>query len=86
MQEQLEGYRRLMEKPYVQAKDLLEAGVQPGPDIRDGLAYLHKLRLADVDREEALTQTLGYIRALHRCDGSEKNRNAGRKEKKTGDR
>ncbi|MBO6014498.1 MAG: HD domain-containing protein [Oscillospiraceae bacterium] len=86
LREQLEGYRRLMERPYVQAKDLLEAGVQPGPDIREGLAYLHKLRLADVDREEALTQTLGHIRARHRSDGSEKNRNADREEKKTGDR
>ena len=78
LREQLEGYRELMARPYVQAKDLLEAGMRPGPEIREALAFAHKLQLAGVSREEALTQTLGTMRSLHKSDGSEKGGHADR--------
>ena len=81
---QLEGYRSLMAKPYVQAKDLLDAGMQPGPEIREAMTFLHKLQLSGVDREEALSQALGYMRSQHKSGGSEKRENADTKQK-TGD-
>ena len=81
---QLEGYRSLMAKPYVQAKDLLDAGMQPGPEIREAMAFLHKLQLSGVDREEALSQALGYMRSQHKSGGSEKRENSDTKQE-TGD-
>ena len=43
-------------------RDLVEAGVQPGPVFTEALEYAHKLRLAGVPKEEQLSQTLGMIR------------------------
>ena len=60
--ERLQEYRRTMEKPYVQGADLIAAGLHPGPEFSDVLAYAHKLRLAGVEKENALKQTLAYAR------------------------
>ena len=43
-------------------RDLVEAGVKPGPGFTEALAYAHKLRLAGLSKEDQLRQTLGYIR------------------------
>jgi len=51
-----------MSKPYVQGRDLIEAGVEPSEKFSDYLDYAHKLRLAGVDKNAALKQTLAYIR------------------------
>lgn len=60
--ERLAVFRRLMAEPCVLGRDLLEAGLTPGPEFSDILAYAHKLRLAGVDRDNALKQTLAYAR------------------------
>ena len=60
--ERLAIYRETMAKPYVMGRDLIEAGLSPGPDFSDILSYAHKLRLAGIEKESALKQTLAYAR------------------------
>ncbi|MCQ2451540.1 MAG: HD domain-containing protein [Oscillospiraceae bacterium] len=58
LQERLIIYRQTMAKPCVTGTDLLEAGLKPGPIFSEALAFSHKLRLAGVEKESALKQTL----------------------------
>ena len=51
-----------MARPYVQGRDLIEAGLKPGNDFGEALQYAHKMRLAGVEKKNALAQTLAYIR------------------------
>ena len=63
----LERFRRfeeLMKRPYVKESDLINAGVEPYVDITEVLAYAHKLRLAGLDKDEQLRQSLAYARTL----------------------
>lgn len=62
LKERLAHYQMLMSRPFVQGRDLVEAGIRPGADFSDALAYAHKMRLAGVPKPEALSQTLAYIR------------------------
>lgn len=55
-------YEEYMSRPYVMGKDLIGAGLTPGKDFSDILAYAHKLRLAGVPKDSALKQTLSYAR------------------------
>lgn len=64
LQERLSYYKELMSRPFVQGRDLVEAGINPGPDFSEALAYSHKMRHAGVPKDEALSQTLAYIRKL----------------------
>ncbi len=64
LSERLEKYKSLMARPFVQGRDLIEAGLEPGEYFSDALAYAHKLRLAGIDKESALKQTLAYARKL----------------------
>lgn len=66
----LSGYYELMALPQVMGKDLLAAGVTPGPEFSEALAYSHKLHLAGIPKEDALHQTLSYIRKAAGRDGS----------------
>ena len=58
----LQIYLDTMAKPYVMGRDLVAAGLKPDARFSDILAYAHKLRLAGVEKEEALVQTLAYAR------------------------
>ncbi len=64
--ERLDRYREIMARPFVMGKDLIAAGLKPGPYFSDVLAYAHKLRLAGVEKESAMKQTLGYARKYER--------------------
>jgi tRNA nucleotidyltransferase (CCA-adding enzyme) len=64
LQERLSYFEELMSRPYVQGRDLVEAGVKPGADFSEALAYSHKMRLAGVQKKEALAHTLAFIRKL----------------------
>ena len=59
-------FRELMAKPYVMGRDLIDAGLKPGADFTQILEYAHKLRLAGIDKENALKQTMGYARNLNK--------------------
>ena len=60
--ERLEIYNDIMSKPFIQGRDLIEAGLEPNEKFSDYLDYAHKLRLAGVDKEAVLKQTLAYAR------------------------
>ena len=62
--ERLAMFRELMAKPYVMGRDLIDAGLNPGAEFTQILDFAHKLRLAGVDKESALKQTLGFARSL----------------------
>ncbi len=55
-------FHETMAQPCVKGADLVSAGLRPGPQFSDYLAYAHKLRLAGVDKQSALRQTLAYAR------------------------
>ena len=57
-------YCEYMARPYVMGRDLIQSGLQPGPEFSEILAYAHKLRLAGVEKENQLKQTLAYARSL----------------------
>lgn len=60
--ERLATYREYMARPYVMGKDLIDQGLTPGKSFSELLEYAHKLRLAGVDKELALKQTLALAR------------------------
>lgn len=57
-------YREYMARPCVSGKDLVLAGISPGPVFSEALAYAHKLHLAGIEKEQALKQTLSYAAKL----------------------
>ena len=62
--ERLAIYRETMERPFVMGRDLVEAGLKPDKNFTDILAYAHKLRLAGVEKDAALKQTIRYAESL----------------------
>ena len=64
--ERLAVFRELMSRPYVMGRDLIEAGLKPGADFTEILAYAHKLRLAGIPKDSALKQTLAYARQVRK--------------------
>ena len=72
LDDRLAFYRKTMAAPYVQGRDLLEAGLAPGKDFSDYLAFAHKLRLAGVKKDNALRQTLAYAGILREKQATER--------------
>ena len=64
--DRLRLYEEIMAKPHVMGRDLIEAGLEPGDDFAEILGYAHKLRLAGIEKESALKQTLTYARKLRK--------------------
>ena len=60
--ERLKIYDETMAKDYVKGQDLIDNGLIPDKDFSDILSYAHKLRLAGIEKENALKQTLAYAR------------------------
>lgn len=60
--DRLNVFYKMMQEPYVTGEDLIAAGLTPCDEFSDILGYAHKLRLAGVNKEHALTQTLSYAR------------------------
>lgn len=54
-------YRARMDRPFVMGRDLMAAGVRPGPEMGRALAYAHGLRLAGADKTEQLQRTLEWL-------------------------
>ncbi len=70
--ERLEIYKRIMAQPHMTGKDLIAAGFQPDKTFSEMLTYAHKLRLAGVDKETVMKQTVAYRRKLSKTSKSEK--------------
>ena len=64
LRERLAIYKKITSGPWIGGADLAEAGFEPGPDYSEILEYAHKLRLAGINRDAALKQTLAYARKL----------------------
>jgi len=64
LKEMLAVYRQRMARPYVMGADLVQAGFAPDKDFKETLDYAHKLRLAGIPKEEALRQSVAYLRKL----------------------
>ena len=66
LREMLALYRARMSEPYLQGRDLIDAGLEPGPLFTEALACAHKLRLAGLPFDQQLKQTLGYLSSLRK--------------------
>lgn len=64
LMERYEKFCRIMERPFVSGKDLIEAGISPGEEMAQILEYAHKLRLAGLEKENVLRQSLAYARSV----------------------
>lgn len=64
--ERLRVFNETMSKPYVMGRDLIEAGLEPGEHFGELLEYAHKLRLAGVDKDQALKQVLAYAKKMEK--------------------
>ena len=62
LRELLEVYRERMRRPCVTGRDLIEAGVTPGPALGRALERAHALRLEGRSPQEQLEQALACIR------------------------
>ena len=60
--EELAAYKERMAQPSVMGADLIAAGMKPGKQMGEALAHAHKLHLSGMPKEQALSQTLAYIR------------------------
>lgn len=58
LKERYEAYLMTMSRPYVTGEDLIKAGVKPSADFKRRLDLAHKLRLAGVDKQQALKQVI----------------------------
>ncbi|MBE7027811.1 MAG: HD domain-containing protein [Ruminococcaceae bacterium] len=56
LKERLKIYNEYMSRPYVEGKDLIKEGIEPGESYRKLLEHAHELRLAGVSKDEALRQ------------------------------
>lgn len=56
--ERLKWYEETMKQPEVMGRDLIKAGLKPGPHFTELLILAHKLHLANVDKKSALAQVL----------------------------
>lgn len=62
LQEKLSAFRELMARPCVMGADLVALGFAPGADFKAALDYAHKMRLSGVSKEEALRQTVSFLK------------------------
>lgn len=67
--ERLRAYEKTMVAPHVMGRDLIDAGLEPGENFTEILAYAHKLRLAGIDKETAMKQVLAYARKMQKQSG-----------------
>lgn len=66
LREMLALYRHRMSLPCLSGRDLIEAGVEPGPLFAGALAEAHKLRLAGRPKKEQLGQALAWLRSAEK--------------------
>ena len=66
LDERLQAFEQMMARPYVQGRDLLAAGMEPGPQMGEVLRHAHKLRLVGMEKDEQLRQCLGFWRGMQR--------------------
>ena len=58
LRERLEDYRRVMQRPMVTGKDLIDAGLRPGPQFSEWLNRARMLHFSGIERDRALKQVV----------------------------
>ena len=58
LRERLEDYRAVLARPMVTGRDLIEAGVRPGEDMKALLQRARMLHFSGIERKNALKQVL----------------------------
>lgn len=54
LQERLDAFMQIMQKPFVQGRDLIQAGFEPGKGFKELLQLAHDLRLKGIDKQTVL--------------------------------
>lgn len=62
LRERLADYEKVMQRPMVTGRDLMEAGLEPGESFRKMTARAKQLHFAGIERDKALKQILGEQR------------------------
>ncbi len=62
LRERLEDYYRVLKRPMVTGRDLIDAGLTPGPLFSEWLKRARMLHFSGIERERALRQVLGEAR------------------------
>lgn len=65
LSDRLEIYYEIMKKPYVTADDLICSGIKKSENFDTILEHAHKLRLAGVEKSNALIQVISFARKLN---------------------
>lgn len=65
LQERLTVFDAVMRRPFVMGADLIQSGLKPGKSFAEILSYAHELRLAGVEKQEALEKTLHYAEKMN---------------------
>lgn len=68
LNERYKIYEEIINKPYITGNDLIKAGIKPNEDFHKLLEYATKLRLANVDKDSALKQTLAYYKDIKKSN------------------
>ena len=66
LREMLALYEQRMNAPYLMGRDLVDAGLAPGPLFTEALACAHKLRLAGRPKEEQMKAALAIFRRKYK--------------------
>ena len=59
LRERLEDYYRVLRRPMVTGKDLIDAGLKPGPMFSEWLRRARMLHFSGIERDRALRQVVG---------------------------
>jgi tRNA nucleotidyltransferase (CCA-adding enzyme) len=59
LRERLEDYYRVLKRPMVTGKDLIDAGLKPGPMFSEWLRRARMLHFSGIERDRALRQVVG---------------------------
>ncbi len=63
LRERLEDYRKIIQRPMVGGRDLMEAGLKPGEAFRKMIARARQLHFSGIEKDKALRQVLAEYRA-----------------------
>ena len=69
LMQRYDRFNEIMSRPYLMGRDLIEAGLEPSENFAEILGYAHKLRLAGLDKDNQLRQSLAYARSVLKIKG-----------------
>lgn len=60
LMQRYQAFLEIMSRPFVTERDLTDSGIVQGENLQKILEYSHKLRLAGVEKDNALRQSIAY--------------------------